>query len=95
MSPADCAAAMLAEGDDAWLLRRFGDEWHFVRLDSNGQVSETYVRVPSEKAAVWAVAVISGFQPPRALRDLDTPFGRTRPAPPSASVASADRSPGH
>lgn len=46
----------------------------FLRIHQ-GRVVETYGVVDAKKAAVYAVAIVNGYQPPRALRDQGEPIG--------------------
>jgi hypothetical protein len=43
-------------------------------LDLMGKVDESYGFVTPDVAAIYLAAIIHGFQPPRDLRHLDTPF---------------------
>ncbi|KLF03342.1 hypothetical protein YA24_09000 [Klebsiella aerogenes] len=55
---------------EKWVIEISGGRYMFTR-ELNGVVDETYSPVSKEKAAVFASAIIHGFQPPRDLRSLD------------------------
>ena len=59
---------------DTWLIQVFPTGVHFSRLHE-GRTVESYARVGLDKAAIYAAAVIQGFEPPRDLRRLDKPVG--------------------
>jgi hypothetical protein len=59
---------------EEWRIRIDGDRIWFQRL-INGKMNESYRPASRAEAAVWASAVIQGFEPPRVLRHCDTPVG--------------------
>lgn len=68
------------DAPETWLFEvRDGETT--MRRCAQGQIIETYAPVPAERAAIWAVAITQGFEPPRGLRRLDTPVRQTRPEP--------------
>ena len=65
---------------DAWDIDISGDAVVFRRWSPDrDHVEETYAPVSIAKAAIFAVAIIHGFQPPRSLVCLDTPSERIPP----------------
>lgn len=71
---------------EEWKVQICDGRYTFVRIIDGAPV-ESYAPVHAETAAVWAVSIIHGFQPPRGLSRLDTPTGQTPPAACSESVA--------
>lgn len=63
-----------------WRLEMHETGVRFTRYD-DGALSEAYGTVPPAKAAVYAVAITQGFEPPRGLVRQETRAGQTRPAP--------------
>ncbi len=57
---------------DEWRITIEDDRYTFARYAS-GTVIEVYRSVSQQEAAVWAVAVIQGYEPPRSLRDREIP----------------------
>ncbi len=57
---------------DEWRITIEDDRYTFERYAS-GTVIEVYRSVSQQEAAVCAIAVIQGYEPPRSLRDLEKP----------------------
>ncbi len=57
---------------DEWRITIEDNRYTFARYAS-GTVIEVYRSVAQNEAAVWAVAVIQGYEPPRSLQDLEKP----------------------
>ena len=47
--------------DNKYIFHRF----------SNGKIIETYASVEKDKASIYAISIIQGFQPPRSLVHQD------------------------
>lgn len=62
---------------EEWKIQIRGGRYTFVRM-INGVSVESYSPVKADTAALWAVSIIHGFQPPRGLVRLDTPTDQTR-----------------
>lgn len=58
---------------DEWRITISGDVYLFSRC-VNGYAIETYRPVGRGEAAVWAVAIIQGYEPPRHLQQSDAPL---------------------
>lgn len=59
---------------EIWKIEITGSQYVFSK-EVNGRSDESYAPVGKEKAAVFAVSIIQGFQPPRDLRNYDTQAG--------------------
>ena len=59
--------------DEQWLVSLTDDGKVAVSRYCNGMLNESYAYMPPDQAAVALVAIINGFQPPRALTRRDTP----------------------
>jgi phosphoribosylformylglycinamidine (FGAM) synthase-like enzyme len=57
-----------------WFIEVKENGVRFTRMHE-GRPVEDYGVVPLEKAAIYAVAITQGFQPPRALLACDKPIG--------------------
>ncbi len=57
---------------DEWRISINDDRYTFARY-ANGRVVEIYRSVGQAEAAVWAVAITQGYEPPRDLRNLEIP----------------------
>jgi len=60
----------MKEREEKWEIDISGDSFTFKRV-INGRVEESYAAVNTAKAAIYANAIIHGFQPPRDLRSFD------------------------
>lgn len=56
---------------DIWEMCIDGDKVFFTR-SSETKPHEAYAAVSRDKAAIYAAAIIHGYQPPRVLDRLDT-----------------------
>lgn len=66
--------------DDGWHIKKSkhkvcGDDMVQIRRLYKGRVVESYAPLPVDKAAVYIMAIIQGYQPPRGLYHLDKPSG--------------------
>ncbi len=61
--------------DEEWRIQIVGNHYFFSRY-IGGKAVETYGSVRQDQAAVCAVAVIEGYEPPRSLRRSDTRVGQ-------------------
>lgn len=61
------------EIQEKWVIEMKAGEFLFSR-EVNGIVDESYVPVNRAKAAVFAAAVIQGFEPPRVITLADRGF---------------------
>lgn len=59
---------------EVWEMEINGDKVTLTRK-IEGKAVETYAPVSKNKASVFVVAAIQGFQPPRNLLNLDKPVG--------------------
>lgn len=57
-----------------WVIEVLPDGVRFLRVHE-GYVVEAYGLVDARKAAVYAAAIVSGYQPPRCLCDQGKPIG--------------------
>jgi hypothetical protein len=57
-----------------WVIEVKENGVRFTRMHE-GKPVEDYGVVPMDKAAIYAVAITQGFQPPRALLACDKPVG--------------------
>lgn len=71
MNPAFIAAASM---EVTWQIEILPEGFRFLRL-FEGKVVEVYAIVDGRQAAVYAAAIIQGYQPPRALFDQGKPIG--------------------
>lgn len=67
-----------------------GGGFSFTRT-VDGKLDEVYLPQTTELAAVYAIAVIHGFQPPRGLIRQDIPFDQTLSDSNFQPVSSLDR----
>lgn len=54
---------------ERWVIFVDNDSFLFSR-EVNGRIDEAYAPVNREKAAVFAAAIIQGFEPPRLLTPM-------------------------
>lgn len=59
---------------EKWVIEKRGEKFFFTRL-LNDKPVESYAPVTPEVAAIYAVAIVQDFQPPRCLIYLDKPAG--------------------
>lgn len=71
MNPAYEAAASM---ETTWQIEIRPDGFRFLRL-FEGKAVEVYRVADGREAAVWAAAIIQGYQPPRVLTDQGKPIG--------------------
>ncbi|MCV6612892.1 MAG: hypothetical protein OIF55_19220 [Amphritea sp.] len=57
---------VLNELDSGWVIVEFDGRFIFQRFEG-GQLIESYRSVEAGTAALYAVAITQGFEPPRAL----------------------------
>lgn len=62
--------AMLDMQKERWVIEITEGRYTFLK-EINGSVDENYAPVCKAQAAVFAAAIIQGFQPPRDLRSCD------------------------
>lgn len=77
----DGHAEAATDADSTWQLEIKGERVRFIRWPfgvGEGVPDEVYGWVSRATAAVYAAAIIQGFQPPRGLRPCDAPLRRTR-----------------
>ena len=72
---------------DRWVITVVNERYFINRQMEGFPPTESYAPVDRDRAAVFVAAVIQGFEPPRVLRRLDTPFEQTPPAPATDRVA--------
>lgn len=75
------SAAPAGPTDCTWQLEVRGDCVRFIRWPfgvGEGVPDEVYGWVSRATAAVYAAAIIQGYQPPRDLLPCDAPFRRTQ-----------------
>ena len=65
---------MTQENKESWTIEISEENFTFTR-QLNGKTQESYAPVTRSKASIYASAIIHGFQPPRDLRNFDTPTG--------------------
>ena len=58
---------------ERWAIDIQSDRFFFTR-EINGRTEESYAPVNKEKAAMFAVAIILGIEPPRLLTQVDQGF---------------------
>lgn len=72
--------------DHQWLISLADDGSVGLRRYYRGREDEVYAPLPLDQAAVALVAIINGYQPPRSLRRLETPFDQIQPDNGSANA---------
>ncbi len=61
-----------APRDEEWRIRISGERYEFSRY-VHERCDECYRPASAAEAAVWAAAIIQGFEPPRHLKEADRP----------------------
>lgn len=56
--------------NERWIIEINGDRYLF-RREINGKPNETYAPVGQHLAAIYAIAIINGYEPPRQLKIKD------------------------
>ncbi|MEO7065364.1 MAG: hypothetical protein ABI114_00485 [Rhodanobacter sp.] len=64
-------------GKSTWIIEVEHDGVRMTRLN-DGKPCENYPKMTHRKAAVYAVAITQGIQPPRDLLECDGPLGKTQ-----------------
>lgn len=54
--------------NERWIIEFVGERFQF-RREVNGKLDESYCPVGKDLAAVYVIAIINGFEPPRQLKE--------------------------
>lgn len=68
-----CSPARILVNKTGWaMLQDEKERIKFVHYE-NGAIESSYPFTPKDQAAIFAVAIVNGYEPPRCLRNYDAP----------------------